>query len=32
MASIFFDFGNSGNGKVFYWDDVKKLATNYVET
>jgi hypothetical protein len=32
MASIFFDFGNAGNGKVFYWDDVKKLATNYVET
>jgi hypothetical protein len=32
MASIFFDFGNSGTGKVFYWDDVKKLATNYVET
>lgn len=32
MASIFFDFGNSGSGKVFYWDDVKKLATNYVET
>ena len=32
MASIFFDFGNSGNGKVFYWDDVRKLATNYVET
>jgi hypothetical protein len=32
MASIFFDFGNSGNGKVFYWDDVKKLATNFVET
>lgn len=22
MASIFFDFGNAGNGKVFYWDDV----------
>ncbi|ULQ55227.1 hypothetical protein KJS94_11295 [Flavihumibacter rivuli] len=22
-ASIFFDFGNTGNGKVFYWDDVK---------
>jgi hypothetical protein len=32
MASIFFDFGNSGNGKVFYWDDVRKLATNFVET
>lgn len=22
-ASIFFDFGNGGNGKVFYWDDVQ---------
>ena len=32
MASIFFDFGNSGNGKVFYWDDVRKLSTNFVET
>ena len=32
MASIFFDFGNAGNGKVFYWDDVRKLATNFVET
>jgi len=21
-ASIFFDFGNAGNGKIFYWDDV----------
>ncbi len=21
-ASIFFDFGTTGNGKVFYWDDV----------
>lgn len=28
MASIFFDFGNAGNGKVFYWDDVTFLATN----
>ena len=28
MASIFFDFGNAGNGKVFYWDDVSFLATN----
>lgn len=25
-ASIFFDFGTAGNGKVFYWDDVQ-LAT-----
>ena len=32
MASIFFDFGNAGNGKVFFWDDVRKLATNFVET
>ena len=22
-ASIFFDFGNAGTGKVFYWDDVQ---------
>ena len=22
-ASIFFDFGTNGNGKVFYWDDVQ---------
>jgi hypothetical protein len=22
-ANIFFDFGNGGTGKVFYWDDVK---------
>jgi len=25
MASIFFDFGTAGNGKIFYWDDVKFL-------
>ena len=25
LASIFFDFGNAGNGKIFYWDDVKFL-------
>jgi len=25
MASIFFDFGNTGTGAVFYWDDVKFL-------
>jgi len=30
MASIFFDFGNAGTGKVFYWDDVKFLTTNVV--
>lgn len=28
MASVFFDFGNVGNGKIFYWDDVSFLATN----
>lgn len=28
MASIFFDFGNAGTGKVFYWDDVKFLPAN----
>jgi hypothetical protein len=28
MASIFFDFGNPGTGKIFYWDDVKFLTTN----
>ncbi|MBK8610970.1 MAG: hypothetical protein IPL84_13760 [Chitinophagaceae bacterium] len=28
MGSIFFDFGNAGNGKVFYWDDVSFLAVN----
>ncbi len=28
MASIFFDFGTVGNGKVFYWDDVTLLPTN----
>lgn len=27
-ASIFFDFGTAGTGKVFYWDDVKFLASN----
>ena len=30
MASIFFDFNTAGSGKVFYWDDVKFLATNIV--
>lgn len=25
MASIFFDFNTAGNGKIFYWDDVKFL-------
>jgi hypothetical protein len=26
-ASIFFDFGTAGNGKKFYWDDVKMAAS-----
>lgn len=30
MASVFFDFGNAGTGKVFYWDDVKFLPVNVV--
>ncbi len=25
-ASIFFDFGTAGNGKKFYWDDVKLVT------
>ena len=28
LASIFFDFGTVGSGKVFYWDDVKFLTGN----
>ncbi|WP_462253825.1 hypothetical protein [Ferruginibacter sp.] len=28
MASIFFDFGNAGTGRVFYWDDVSFLPVN----
>lgn len=28
MASIFFDFGTPGSGKVFYWDDVTFLPAN----
>jgi hypothetical protein len=28
MASIFFDFGKDGDGKVFFWDDVQFLTTN----
>ena len=28
MASVFFDFGNTGTGSIFYWDDVTFLATN----
>ncbi|MBK9530620.1 MAG: hypothetical protein IPO42_02265 [Chitinophagaceae bacterium] len=30
MASVFFDFGNTGTGSVFYWDDVSFLATNVI--
>jgi hypothetical protein len=26
LASIFFDFGNTGTGSVFYWDEVHFLA------
>lgn len=29
MASIFFDFGNSGTGDVYYWDDVMFVPFNY---
>jgi hypothetical protein len=28
MASVFFDFGTDGSGKVFYWDDVRSLPAN----
>jgi hypothetical protein len=28
MASVFFDYGSAGSGKVFYWDDVTFLSTN----
>ena len=28
MASVFFDFGKDGSGKVFYWDDVTFLTAN----
>lgn len=28
MASVFFNFGTAGDGKVFYWDDVKFLPVN----
>lgn len=30
-ASVFFDFGNNGNGKIFYWDDVKFESSVPVE-
>ena len=29
-ATIFFDFNNPGDGRVYYWDDVKFLTTNVV--
>ncbi|MBC7889907.1 MAG: hypothetical protein H7Z13_18685 [Ferruginibacter sp.] len=32
LASVFFDFGVVGTGKLFYWDDVKFLATNVTPT
>lgn len=28
MASVFFDFGKAGDGKVFYWDDITFLNAN----
>jgi hypothetical protein len=28
MASVFFDFGKEGSGKIFYWDDVQFLTAN----
>lgn len=28
MASIFFDFGNAGTGRIFFWDDVRFLTAN----
>jgi hypothetical protein len=31
MASIFFDFLKTANGKVFYWDDVTFLTTNVAQ-
>jgi len=32
LASIFFDFGQTGTGKIFYWDDVNFLASNVTPT
>lgn len=32
MASIFFDFGQTGTGKVFYWDDVEFKTTSVEPT
>ena len=31
-ATIFFDFGNVGSGKIFYFDDVKYLPVNVAPT
>lgn len=28
LVSIFFDFGNVGTGKIFYWDDIIHLPVN----
>ncbi|MEO7310961.1 MAG: PKD domain-containing protein [Chitinophagaceae bacterium] len=28
LASVFFNFNTAGDGKVFYWDDVKFLSAN----
>ena len=30
MASVFFGFGSTGTGNIFYWDDVKFLSSNVV--
>ncbi len=30
MASVFFDFGTGGSGRVFLWDDVTFLTTNVI--
>ena len=32
LASIFFDFGQTGTGKIFYWDDVNFLVSNVTPT
>lgn len=32
MVSIFFDFGNGGNGKTFYWDDINIDNSNINES
>jgi hypothetical protein len=30
MASVFFDFGVAGTGKIFYWDEVRFLPANVI--